>query len=108
MVILFPAQVLAQDKFPKDEYAFQCGALYGILWKISEAKTDHEQVKILKENFDKLAAVAERHFLDSGKSKGEAESHMQRYVDDLVAVSIKDGSVLRGFQKVCDKYIQKQ
>ncbi|WP_114835895.1 hypothetical protein U0027_23695 [Agrobacterium tumefaciens] len=99
------SSIQAKSIEKKIEYPFQCGALYAIFWKISEAKKEEDNEKSYKSKFDKLALIAEDDFVAAGKSKKEANEYMQKHVDDLVAASARDASLLLGFRKVCDEYL---
>lgn len=107
MILLLPVQMRAQTVLRKDEYAFQCAALYGIYWKISENKNNDSDAKFYKDKFDKLAKIAEKQYIDDGKTEEDANIYMQRHVNDLVSASTKDGNILLGFRKICDEYIAK-
>lgn len=102
--------ILSSDAHSKElpkhnEYSFQCGAVYGILWKIYQEKPDAEKATLYKSRFDILAAKAEQEFMSKGRTASDAQAYLQQYADDITNRSLADKRVLPSLLKICDKVL---
>jgi hypothetical protein len=84
-----------------NEYAFQCGAIYGIMMKLYQEKGDKENSEIYKFKFDILADKAEKEFQKIGRSKTDADTYIQNYASDIALRAVKDTKVIPDFINIC-------
>lgn len=88
-ILAVPATCLAQQQFDAvrpNEIAFQCGSAFAIVGQAyADAGKSNESARFWSKA-QKLAVMAEAEFARRGKTKLEAQAHMQKHIDSLIAM----------------------
>lgn len=101
-----PTTCLAQQKLDvmrPNEAAFQCGSAFAIVGQAyADAGKSKESAKF-QGKAQRLFVMAEAEFARRGKTKLEAEAHMQKHVDSLVRMEpTMDPRIFATYIKHCE------
>ncbi len=106
-ILAVPVTCLAQqqlDVVRPNEIAFQCGSAFAIVGQAySDAGQSNESARF-RGKAQKLAVMAEAEFARRGKTKFEAQAHMQKHVDSLVAMErTMEPRILASYIRDCER-----
>ncbi len=97
------SQGQAGENTKRNEYPFQCGAMFAIVANVYEDAGEISKSAVYKAKFEKLALKAEADFEKFNRTKADAEAYMQKHVDSLAAIAEKDADVLVNFARRCNE-----
>lgn len=86
-----------------DEYAFKCGALYGLLEQVHIRLGEEEKSRLYGTKFQNLGSEVEKLFEDSESGKIEASNRMKTYIDEMIQLAVADKNMIRVFTEICDE-----
>lgn len=106
VVLAVPTAYLAQqqlDVMRPNEIAFQCGSAFAIIGKAYSDAGKSEDSARFRGRAQMLFVMAEAEFARRGKTKVEAEAHMQKHVDSLIAMEpTMDPRIFASYIRNCE------
>lgn len=105
VVAAYPSfgQGQAGENTKRNEYPFQCGAMFAIVAKVYEDAGEISKSALYKAKLDKLALKAEADFEKLNRTKADADAYMQKHVDSLATIAEKDADVVVNFTRRCNE-----
>jgi len=98
-----PGQARMQEGPKRNDYPFQCGAIFGILAEAYGQSGDNAKANLYKSKFNDLSRQAETEFEKLGRTKEDAQGYMKEHVNSLSLQAEKDSSLVANFARRCNE-----